>query len=448
MKRKLYYFLAFLLLLVNNKTMLYAAPAEKTVEFEIEKDYEACTFQITVQNEGNYEVNVYNKSDKDKKYIEQIAEGTSCTVSVKDVKNGIWCTDVKEILPEEYDLDEERNADEYIGKIQVNVKAIDSTAFTLDQISVARDIAGLNYYFKDDNIIVEWTDVNCGNVVINVINTQNSQILDKQTVSGQYYEYKIPDNIEEISLEIVPATSSSIAGADIQVTLSTVNNPDASVNFESAQYTNKEVSDISIVSNGDYKVQVFDNESEKVASRDLQKGENIISVPIVEGSNTIEVDIMDKQTGNIKTYSNTIIRDSIKPELSLEMDYEGAATYNEVVYFNGVVKDFETFTINETTPTVAGDGVFSAEYTLHDGDNKIIMTATDKAGNVTVYEATVHKLVREQKFTQEDIIRYCICGAIIIYSLTIFLRSMKDLRKHGTMKTKGKGNKNGRRKEN
>ena len=67
------------------------------------------------------------------------------------------------------------------GKIQVNVKAIDSTAFTLDQISVARDIAGLNYYFKDDNIIVEWTDVNCGNVVINVSNTQNSQILDKQT---------------------------------------------------------------------------------------------------------------------------------------------------------------------------------------------------------------------------------------------------------------------------
>ena len=62
MKRKLYYFLAFLLLLVNNKTMLYAAPAEKTVEFEIEKDYEACTFQITVQNEGNYEVNVYNLS--------------------------------------------------------------------------------------------------------------------------------------------------------------------------------------------------------------------------------------------------------------------------------------------------------------------------------------------------------------------------------------------------
>ena len=130
------------------------------------------------------------------------------------------------------------------------------------------------------------------------------------------------------------------------------------------------------------------------------------------------------------------------------MDYEGAATYNEVVYFNGVVKDFETFTINETTPTVAGDGIFSAEYTLHDGDNKIIMTATDKAGNVTVYEATVHKLVREQKFTQEDIIRYCICGAIIICSLTIFLRSMKDLKKHGTMKTKGKGNKNGRRKEN
>ena len=442
MKKKIFYTMVMALLMASIKFPSYAAPAEKTVEFEIGKDYEACSFQITTEDDGNFEVSVYNKKDQRNKYTEEISDNNTCTISVKDVKSGTWCIEVVEILPEGYDLEEERSASEYIGKVQVNVKAIDATSFTLDQVSVARDIAGLKYYFKDNSIIVEWTDVNCGNVNVNVINTQNSQILDKRTVSGQYYEFEIPENILEISLEIVPATSSSIAGADIQVTLSTENEPDVTVKFDDSQYSNKENMEIYITSSGDYAVQVFDNDTEKVPEQDLNIGENMISVPIVEGINDIEVHIIDKTNGNIKTYTTNVIRDSIKPELTLEMDYEGASTYDEVVHFNGVVKDFDTFTINDTSPTVAGDGVFSAEYTLHDGDNKIVMTATDKAGNVTLYEATVHKLVKEQKFSKEEIVRYCICAAIVICSLIILIKSLFDLKKYGKMKKNGKEKKN------
>ena len=67
------------------------------------------------------------------------------------------------------------------------------------------------------------------------------------------------------------------------------------------------------------------------------------------------------------TYS--VILDSIKPALTLNMEYDGAKTYDDVCYMEGTIKDYDIFTINEIVPVVSGDGSFRAEYRLNDGNN-------------------------------------------------------------------------------
>lgn len=377
---------------------------EKEIGFRIDQDYEACSFSITTEKVGCFNVYLYSENS-DEAYTGVIENGSVCEIKVRNVRSGEWRVKVVQIAEEvateesteiEESTEEQKpelTADEVIGKIKVSAKAIDETAFSIGNVSVARDIVGLQYYFKDESIVVEWTDLSCGNVNVTIIDANTSQILDKQTIEGTYYEFELPNFAREITIDVVPSTSSQITGANTQYTVQVVNNPDAVIVYEDREYTNRDVITVNAQLNDAYALKFLCNDAEVKTTNLMSKGEYTYEIPITEGVNNLKTYVIDNKH-NMRSTSYTIIRDSIRPALTLDMEYDGASTYDDIAYITGTIKDYDTFTINQVEPVVTGDGSFKAEYLLNDGINVLEIRATDVAGNETLYTAEITKLVR------------------------------------------------------
>ena len=247
--------------------------------------------------------------------------------------------------------------------------------------------------------------------------------LGKESVKGNSYECAIPNGTKQITVTIVPATSASVEGAKNQYTLDFVNNPDATVNYEDKEYVNTDTIPVNVELRKGYAVEFVVNGKvvEDVPRKDA--GTYDYEVPVSEGTNEVLTYIID-DNGNMRSTSYSVIRDSIRPNLTLDYEYNGKSTYETNVKFSGSVSDYSSFTINGTEVKVSGDGVFSHEYELHDGENSIVFKAVDLAGNETIYDATVTKLIKEKKEIPWIPI---ISGLIVLVGLIIcFIRKRND----------------------
>ena len=403
--------------------------AEKDISVPLNKSYDACAFTITTENSGYY--NIVVTSPKGTEYYGTIEGSDSTEILIKDATEGDWNVNVATVEESSSDAassednevsesenDSEAQADEEIGKVKVSVRAIDTSSYTIDDdVKVAKDIVGLKMYFKDDNLEVEWSDSSVGNVVVTVTDTQTNVEIGKETVKGNSFECAIPTSTKQITVSVVPATSTNVEGAANQYTLDFVNEPDATVTYENKEYVNTETIPVTVELNDEYGVEfvVNGNIIEDVPLKEA--GTYEYEIPISEGSNEVLTYIVDAD-GNMRSTAYSVTRDTVSPNLQLERNYDGAQTYNEMVTFSGSVSDYSEFTINDSEVKVSGDGVFSFEYELHDGENSVIFRAVDLAGNETVYNATVIKLIEEE--TEIPWIPI-ISGVIILIGIIIFI---------------------------
>lgn len=413
----------FASMLLSSGTFVMAEePIVKTTGFELKQEYEACAFEITTEKTGTFDVRLFLKGKEKEAYLGRIENGNSCTINIEKVDKGVWQVEVTKVMEDEQLS--ELDATTSIGKIQISARAIDKTAFSVGNVSVARDIVGLDTYFKDDNLVVEWTDTSCGNVNISVIDTKTSQILDKQTVKGNYYEFEIPELTDEISVNVVPATSANIVGASSQFTIPVDNNPSAKVIYDEKKYVNTETIPVSVELEEAYSLLFMSNGIETQKTGMLSPGTYSYNVPVSEGSNTIQTYVIDSDH-NMRSTNYTVIRDSIKPSLTLDMEYDGISTYDDIAVITGSIKDYETFMINEIAPVVAGDGSFKAEYILKDGINELIIKATDIAGNETIYVASITKLVEQAPQWKNYIMPGFAAISIILFIISSIIKKMK-----------------------
>ncbi len=378
----------------------------KEIEVPLDKDYNACAFNVATEEYGYFDITVI--SPKGQETYGKIEGGNSTDVLVKDVKKGTWTVKVAKadsnIASSTESSDEEvnesssnDNSSSSIGKVKVSVRGIDVSSYTIDDdIKVAKDIAGLKMYFKDDNIEVEWSDTSAGNVVVTVTDTLTNVEIGKETVKGNSFECAIPELTKQITVTVVPSTSTNVVGASNQYTLTVDNHPNATVSYENKEYVNTNTIPISVELRDSYSLQFVVNGALVDTVEEKSAGTYDFDIPVVEGNNTVLTYVVDSD-GNMRSTSYEVIRDSVTPELKLDVAYDGRKTYETNVYFSGYVSDFNYFSINGVDVNVSGDGYFKQEYELHEGDNKIVFKASDLAGNETVYEATVTKLIEEKK---------------------------------------------------
>ncbi|MEE1256255.1 MAG: signal peptidase I [Lachnospiraceae bacterium] len=407
----------------------------KTTGFELKQDYDACAFDITTEMTGTFDVKLYSKGNEDKAYIGRIEGGNSCTINVENVNSGVWQVEITYVLDDDQNI--EVDAATVIGKIKINAKAIDKTAFSVGNVSVARDIVGLDTYFKDDAVVVEWTDTSCGNVNVAIVDTKTSQILDKETVKGNYYEFELPELTDEISVNVVPSTSANITGANSQFTMPVINNPNAKVIYEDVEYVNTDTIPVNVELENAYSLLFFSNGAEVQQTGTLTAGTYTYDIPVEEGLNNIQTFVIDADH-NMRSTSYTVTRDSIKPALTLDMEYDGLSTYDDIAVITGTIKDYETFMINETVPVVAGDGSFKAEYILKDGINELNIKATDIAGNETVYVASITKLIKQEPQWKDYIMPGIGIFVVIIFMLSFIIKKVRPSKEETDTEKKDK----------
>lgn len=95
---------------------------------------------------------------------------------------------------------------------------------------------------------------------------------------------------------------------------------------------------------------------------------------------------------SVRSTTQTVIYDSNEPELSLKQPADGATffgTSQQVITIEGTTDNDAIIRVNEQIITVTADGAFSGQYSLSEGENILVVTATDEAGNQARLTITV-----------------------------------------------------------
>lgn len=427
---------AFAMIIPSSTVMAY----DKELTITLNKSYEKAEFSLEYQNPGTYEAVLitpreteyaFTQSDEDSAYavIENVTEG--------DYK--VQITKINEESAEELDSDEividattdasvsdagdieASIEDDVIGLVTVNVRAVSNEVAVSENVKVAREIAGLKLYFKDDSIVTEWTDENVGNVHVVVTDTDTLEVLGDETSSEGFVQIDVPTSTKEIMVTVVPAQSERIDSATEQYVLTVDNHPNATVAYKEQDLTNLSYVTADILLNDSYGLSFYVNGEEALTKTGMMSaGEYTYDIPLTEGNNDVMVYVIDA-VGNMRSTSESIVRDTVPPTLTVNEDINGISTYDSQVVISGVVQDYTSFTINNENIEPDWEGNYEYTVSLAEGENHILITALDEAGNQTSYEAYVTMLVKEKK----PIGPFVIAGivAVIIVGLFFFIRS-------------------------
>ncbi len=427
------------ILLFMTPCRVYASSAEKTVKVELPQDYVQCTFYVSFEKELLQDTILISPTGDSYSFTEDEDGNLSCTV--KNAKKGTWKVVATKTTEEETEL-----TDEDIGKITVSVKSeAESASEVSDNIKIAKEIANLRIYFKDDSLVTEWDDESCGDVDVTIINSDNLKVITQKTVQSQYLETPIPEGTKEILVNIVPAASNNVKGAGDQYVFKVENQPKAKIIFDPLEYTNKNTLHAAVELEEEYRLIFYTNDKETGQTEILEAGNHDIEVPISNGSNEIKVYVVDSK-GNMRSTSATVIMDITPPVLMMNNDINGTKTYDGRIKFSGTVDDFDQLLFRNDGVFVDWDGTFEIDASLKDGENTLELKAVDIAGNEAVYIATVTKLVKEPViFPFKQIIIIATASIVILFlvikkrrnirfsELLNFLHKGKNKKEKGTI---------------
>lgn len=427
---------AFAMIIPSSTVMAY----DKELTITLNKSYEKAEFSLEYQNPGTYEAVLitpreteyaFTQSDEDSAYavIENVTEG-DYKVQITKINEG----SAEELDSDEIVIDATTDAsvsdasdieasmeDDVIGLVTVNVRAVSNEVAVSENVKVAREIAGLKLYFKDDSIVTEWTDENVGNVHVVVTDTDTLEVLGDKTSSEGFVQIDVPTTTKEIMVTVVPAQSERIDSATEQYVLTVDNHPNATVAYKEQDLTNLSYVTADILLNDSYGLSFYVNGEEALAKTGMiSAGEYTYDIPLTEGNNDVMVYVIDA-VGNMRSTSESIVRDTVPPTLTVNEDINGISTYDSQVVISGAVQDYTSFTINNENIEPDWEGNYEYTVSLAEGENHILITALDEAGNQTSYEAYVTMLVKEKK----PIGPFVIAGivAVIIVGLFFFIRS-------------------------
>ncbi len=164
----------------------------------------------------------------------------------------------------------------------------------------------------------------------------------------------------------------------------------------------------------------------------FSNGYTVTYVPataLSDGSHTVTVDCTDNDGNQAVTGTTTFVVDTVPPTLNVTTPANGLVTYNASLGVAGSTTDSSsspvtvTITVNgvdQGSVSVATSGSFSKTVTLADGENTIVVTATDAAGKSSSVTRTVTKDTSEPVIQSASITPNPVnTGATVIISVVI-----------------------------
>lgn len=371
----------------------------KSYDLEINKEYQSVTITTTVPDD-EYIYSMTVKSPDGKTVYEATEEDGVIKRQISDVlKEGKWKVEI-----EKYTLDEEGNkiaASNPVNGIDIVFKGnTEKSANVDDNVFVAADIIGFKYYMIDDQLVIKWTDENCGNVNIEVVNEANNQTIGKEVVETRATTFKIEPSVKKVIIKAVPSVSANVNGAEKQYSFEIPVRPEAEFSFEDlpvgedgTPLSNKTELNYSLSTKENCSVRVVSGVDTLANESGIKAGEEKnFSVKIEEGVNDYLFYVIDTND-NMFSIPYKVVRDTVAPVLQFDSDYNQIQTALESLEMSGKVADYATFTCNGKNVKVEGDNTFKFSYELKEGLNEIDFVATDLAGNVSEYIAVVSRVI-------------------------------------------------------
>ena len=375
----------------------------KQMKVTLDNDYSACSFKIEFESEGNYKAELIDTQENSHDFT--VIDGKTMTCDLDKTKKG------------EYTVNIISASEDDIGKVtlSVNSKKTSTTDIVDNNIKIGRDISGLKMYLKDSSLIVTWTDETCGAVNVKVVNPDTGETVKNEKVTTKYFECNLSNDMQKVSVSVVPAASSSITGAELTFNIDTFYNPDATIKFPDKTKVNKDEITIHLALGNTYSIYVEDNDECVLTTDMMIEGDYDLKIPLkYDGNNKLKVYVIDTD-GNMKSTSAEIYKDTVAPVLNFDEEYDGVETTESTFTITGNVSNYDTFKINDSDIKVATDGHFEKECTLHLGENRIKVVATDDAGNETKYEITINEVEKKTKMDPQSIV-IIVVVCILIYS--------------------------------
>ena len=179
-----------------------------------------------------------------------------------------------------------------------------------------------------------------------------------------------------------------------------------------AGVTNQSFVDVEITSGGKVSVEGYVNDEKKLSGEEA----GTYRVMLENGMNRILFRLVD-ESGTMKDYETRIQLDSEPPQLAVTEDLNGTVTQGDYVYISGYTETGATLKLNDREITQE-NGFFNEKFMLSGGDNTIVLSAVDPAGNESRYQAVVRKgSVEEEK----DILSWIIAGSVFLVLLVIYI---------------------------
>ncbi len=393
-------------------TPCYAA--EKVVPIILPEDvtYVMAKFIVTTEYDANYRITLTSPSGENVYEAEKTGD-TEYVCNVQDPSSGEWTVTVSldgsampgegGELAEGDDVSGNSGPTSYsdVGKVKVTFEGSkQDTVDASDDIQVASDIGGIEMYFIDETLVVTWTDTTCGPVDVKVVDPLTKQELGHDGSAQGSFTVEIDSKEHpEVEVTVVPASSTNIVGAEQTYTMSTANYPAVSVSFDEVAITNKDFYNAYVSCQKKYACQVENGNKRVIIPKTLLNiGENTLPLETDNDVNEYTVYIIDTDTGYMRTYTGGVVKDVIAPTLQLVDTYDNITTQDESIVFEGAIEpDYATLTINDTDIPVEGDHTFAYEYKLKEGVNNIKIKATDEAGNESVFETSITRIIPEEK---------------------------------------------------
>lgn len=117
------------------------------------------------------------------------------------------------------------------------------------------------------------------------------------------------------------------------------------------------------------------------------------SSALEDGSHTITLGVSDNDGNAANAVSSSFTVDTVPPTLNVEAPVDGYITNNPTLTVSGTSNDLVSspvsVTVNGKAVTVASNGSFSTTVQLEEGENAIMVVATDAAGKSTTVTRTV-----------------------------------------------------------
>lgn len=392
---------------------------EKHYELTLDKEYERVEFSVVPQKEGNYTVSLQVPSSKEEIILGMTSDGRTQKTVLTKPNPGIYTVNV--LLYGDASL-AGSDVNDLIGEVTIKARSLKADEVSVSAyVPVAKEISGLHMFFYDREFNVTWSDTNVGPVNIIVSDARTNKVIGQDTVREMIYKVDIPDNIDRITVQIVPSSSQNIDGAGARYSFDVIDEVNATITCELDEYINYTPITITTMLNQPYTVQIKVNNVAVTEETDfMEAGEYTFKADLDEGNNNIEVCLKD-ENGNIKTVPFTTMLDTISPTLTIERDINGIQTYDSVIQIAGIVSNYKEITLNNDVIEPDWEGKFVFDINLSEGENHIVVKAVDEAGNESVYDSYVSRIIKTEREIPIEMITYIAAGAICVILLIIAL---------------------------